>query len=49
MDELYVQCDGVTTPDGLYYDPDNSIEGEWSDKVSAKNCLRMSVRWGGTV
>ena len=33
VDELYVQCDGVTTPDGLYFDPDNSIEGKWSDQV----------------
>eukprot|EP00904_Undaria_pinnatifida_P005410 jgi/Undpi1/199/HiC_scaffold_1.g00196.m1 len=35
VDELYVQCDGVTTPDGLYFDPDNSIEGKWSDQVKA--------------
>ncbi|CAN0404976.1 unnamed protein product, partial [Hapterophycus canaliculatus] len=33
VDDLYAGCDGVATPDGLYFDPDNSIEGEWSDKV----------------
>ncbi|CAM9742103.1 unnamed protein product [Ectocarpus sp. 4 AP-2014] len=36
MDTLYSDCDGVTTPDGLYFDPDNAIEGEWSDKVKAQ-------------
>ncbi|CAM9199659.1 unnamed protein product [Ectocarpus sp. 8 AP-2014] len=36
MDNLYSDCDGVTTPDGLYFDPDNAIEGEWSDKVKAQ-------------
>lgn len=33
IDEMYINCDGVTTPDGLYYDPNNAIEGEWSDNV----------------
>ncbi|CAB1096239.1 unnamed protein product [Ectocarpus sp. CCAP 1310/34] len=36
MDNLYSHCDGVTTPDGLYFDPDNAIEGEWSDKIEAQ-------------
>lgn len=38
MDNLYSDCDGVTTPDGLYFDPHNAIEGEWSDKVSSGSC-----------
>ena len=33
IDSLYVDCDGVTLPDGLFYDPPDIIDGEWSDHV----------------
>ncbi|CAM9867164.1 unnamed protein product [Ascophyllum nodosum] len=35
IDNLYVDCDGVTLPDGLFYDPSDLIDGEWSDHVKA--------------
>ena len=35
IDELYVNCDGVTMPDGWYFDPDEQITGRWNDRVKA--------------
>lgn len=40
IDKLYIDCDGVTSPDGLYYDPNNAIEGTWSDRVRADSKVR---------
>lgn len=34
VNDLYEDCDGVTTPDGFYFDPDSAIGGAWSKKVN---------------
>ncbi len=31
VDDLYSACDGVTLPDGLYYDSITGIGGNWDD------------------
>ena len=41
IDKMYVKCDGVTLPDGLYFDPAQTLEGEWS--VEVKEELRRVI------
>lgn len=43
IDQLYSDCDGVTTPDGLFFDPANAIEGAWSDKVSTVKYIQYAL------
>ena len=43
VDKLYVACDGVSLPDGLYYDPAQSLTGLWeavypSMKIAVERC-----------
>jgi hypothetical protein len=43
VDKLYVACDGVSLPDGLYYDPAQSLTGLWEAvypnmKIAVERC-----------
>ncbi|CAM9350275.1 unnamed protein product, partial [Phaeothamnion confervicola] len=41
VDQLYQDCDGVTMPDGLYYDPDSTIDGAWDD--TTRSSIKIAV------
>jgi len=41
IDHLYLDCEGVTLPDGYYFDPQWTIPGTWGDDV--KREMRISV------
>lgn len=38
---LYLSCDGVTLPDGYFYDPQRTITGTWGDDVRRR--LRIAI------
>ena len=39
--EMYVACDGVTMPDGFYFDPNKQVTGRWNKEAKAK--LKIEV------
>lgn len=41
IDRMYLNCEGVTLPDGYYYDPKWTITGTWGPDV--KNSLRIEI------
>jgi hypothetical protein len=43
VNELYAVCDGVAMPDGLFFDPKDTLNGEWEEvkpdlKIGVERC-----------
>jgi hypothetical protein len=51
IDTLYASCDGVYTPSGLFFDPNQSISGFWKNneeklRIAAQRCGCNTASWG---
>lgn len=44
IDALYTQCDGVYTPEDLFFDPAGTLSGYWNDHLDALRV--MAARCG---